>query len=74
MSKHESQQELFPATIWRPTCDSADLVESVTYHRKLNVEEWFYWEDIGAYSTATAVEFNGFPKARIYYFADEETM
>uniref|UniRef100_A0AC35GU18 Ornithine decarboxylase n=1 Tax=Panagrolaimus sp. PS1159 TaxID=55785 RepID=A0AC35GU18_9BILA len=73
-SKNESQQELFPATIWGPTCDSADLVESVSYHRKLNVGEWLYWEDIGAYSTATAVEFNGFPKARIYYFADEETM
>uniref|UniRef100_A0A914Y3G1 ornithine decarboxylase n=1 Tax=Panagrolaimus superbus TaxID=310955 RepID=A0A914Y3G1_9BILA len=63
-----------PATVWGPTCDSADIVEAVTYHRKLNIGEWLYWEDVGAYSTATAVEFNGFPKAKFYYYADQETM
>uniref|UniRef100_A0A914Q644 ornithine decarboxylase n=1 Tax=Panagrolaimus davidi TaxID=227884 RepID=A0A914Q644_9BILA len=71
---NDTNEELFPATIWGPTCDSADLVESLTYHRKLNIGEWLFWDEIGAYSISTVVEFNGFPKAKLYYFADDETM
>jgi ornithine decarboxylase len=63
-----------PACIWGPTCDGEDLVEGCTYLRRLYAGEWLYWEDIGAYSISTTVEFNGFPKAKVYYFADQQIM
>jgi hypothetical protein len=33
---------------------------------ELNVGDWLYVPDMGAYTTATSTEFNGFPKPEIF--------
>eukprot|EP00038_Savillea_parva_P006046 m.161360 g.161360 ORF g.161360 m.161360 type:complete len:450 (-) comp12065_c0_seq1:237-1586(-) len=55
-----------PATVWGPTCDSMDKVAMCTLP-KLDVGDWLWFEDMGAYTCAAASTFNGFAKPTASY-------
>ncbi|KHN86557.1 Ornithine decarboxylase [Toxocara canis] len=65
--------ECFPCSIWGPTCDGLDQVEKCRMMPQLSTGDWLYYENMGAYTQSAATTFNGFEKARSYYFADENT-
>jgi ornithine decarboxylase len=49
------------------TCDSIDLI---AYSEKMTVmeeDDWLVFPEMGAYTTSSASEFNGFPKPTCYY-------
>lgn len=48
-----------------PTCDAFDTVSTAEYLPELAIGDLLYVENIGAYSSASATTFNGFPKAKI---------
>jgi ornithine decarboxylase len=48
-----------------PTCDAFDTVSTAENLPDLNVGDLLYVENIGAYSNASATNFNGFPKAKV---------
>jgi diaminopimelate decarboxylase len=51
-----------------PTCDSFDKVSlSVELPWNLEVGDFLYTENIGAYSTASSTKFNGFDGAKILH-------
>jgi len=50
-----------------PTCDALDTVSSSENLPDLDVGDMLYVNDIGAYSNASATNFNGFPKAKILH-------
>jgi ornithine decarboxylase len=56
----KSRKELFKCTIFGPTCDSMDCIAKDIYLPELQVGEWLYFKDMGAYTTAAASPFNGF--------------
>lgn len=48
-------------SIWGPTCDGIDRIsESVCFEQALDVGDWLYFEDMGAYTKCSATRFNGF--------------
>ena len=48
-------------SIWGPTCDGIDrITESIRFHTALDVGDWLYFEDMGAYTKCSATTFNGF--------------
>ncbi|CAK7211018.1 Ornithine decarboxylase [Sporothrix bragantina] len=48
-------------SIWGPTCDGIDrITESIRFQQKLDVGDWLYFEDMGAYTSCSATRFNGF--------------
>jgi ornithine decarboxylase len=48
-------------SIWGPTCDGIDVVSSsCTFPEVLDVGDWLYFEDMGAYTKCSATRFNGF--------------
>nr|ALM31968.1 decarboxylase_GME3022 [Daldinia eschscholzii IFB-TL01] len=48
-------------SIWGPTCDGIDrITESIHFPHELNVGDWLYFEDMGAYTKCSATKFNGF--------------
>jgi ornithine decarboxylase len=56
-----------PLTIFGRTCDSGDTISQLTELEEPDVGDVLSVADMGAYTTVTASEFNGFPKAeRIY--------
>lgn len=48
-------------SIWGPTCDGIDVItEHTVLPGLLDVGDWLYFEDMGAYSKCSATQFNGF--------------
>lgn len=48
-----------------PTCDAFDTVSTAEMLPELDIDDLLYVKNIGAYSNASATNFNGFPKAKI---------
>lgn len=48
-------------SIWGPTCDGIDRIsESIRFDHVLDVGDWLYFDDMGAYTKCSATKFNGF--------------
>ncbi len=52
-------------TLAGPTCDSFDIISTSEELPELDIGDIVYVENIGAYSWATATNFNGLPPARV---------
>jgi ornithine decarboxylase len=48
-------------SIWGPTCDGIDRISASTHLAiELDVGDWLYFENMGAYTKCSATRFNGF--------------
>ncbi|KAF5506625.1 Ornithine decarboxylase [Colletotrichum siamense] len=48
-------------SVWGPTCDGIDrITETISFEHELDVGDWLYFEDMGAYTKCSATRFNGF--------------
>jgi len=56
----KDRTELHKCTIFGPTCDSMDCIAKDVYLPELEVGEWLYFKNMGAYTVAAASPFNGF--------------
>lgn len=55
------QEAKYKSTVFGPTCDSVDVVCRDLEVEELNVGDWLYFRNMGAYTTASGTQFNGFP-------------
>jgi len=63
-----NRTENFSCTIFGPTCDSMDCIGKDIMLPELEVGEWLYFKNMGAYTLAAASPFNGFKShANTYY-------
>uniref|UniRef100_L2FKD0 Ornithine decarboxylase n=1 Tax=Colletotrichum fructicola (strain Nara gc5) TaxID=1213859 RepID=L2FKD0_COLFN len=47
-------------SVWGPTCDGIDrITETISFEHELDVGDWLYFEDMGAYTKCSATRFNG---------------
>jgi ornithine decarboxylase len=60
-------------SIWGPTCDGIDrITESIRFGHELDVGDWLYFEEMGAYTKCSATKFNGFSDAHdVVYVCSE---
>jgi len=58
--KPANRTQEYKCTIFGPTCDSMDCVAKDILMPELEVGEWLYFKNMGAYTTAAASPFNGF--------------
>lgn len=63
-SDTESKRQSSEAILFGRTCDSLDVIAKGCMEN-LEVGDWLYFPLMGAYTSATASEFNGFPKPHI---------
>lgn len=56
-----------PTVVFGRTCDSGDCLGEAIPLPEVNVGDWIRVPTMGAYTTVTASEFNGFPKPRRIY-------
>jgi ornithine decarboxylase len=54
------------AVVFGRTCDSLDIIAKHVAMEELEVGDWLYFPNMGAYTTATSSEFNGFPKPVLF--------
>lgn len=62
--------ETYPCTIFGPTCDSMDCVNKDIHLPELEVGDWLYFKNMGAYSVAAASPFNGFKSCPSQFYVD----
>jgi ornithine decarboxylase len=62
----------FTSSIWGPTCDGLDCVVPECKLPELEVGQWMYFADMGAYTIAAGSTFNGMPRPHIFYVCNEE--
>jgi ornithine decarboxylase len=67
LEDYPSDVTLYPTTIYGPTCDSIDVVLRDFPMPELEIDDFFFWENMGAYTIAASATFNGFPIARKMY-------
>ena len=58
---------LYPSTVFGPTCDSMDVLSRGVLLPKMEVGDWMYFQNMGAYTSAAASTFNGFPTTEKFY-------
>jgi ornithine decarboxylase len=61
-----------PGILFGRTCDSLDVIARSESMEELEVGDWLWFPSMGAYTTATASEFNGFPKPPTFIDIEEE--
>jgi len=62
-----ASRELFGSTVFGPTCDSIDVIARSVLLPKLEVGDWMYFQNMGAYTMAAASSFNGFDPSEVFY-------
>lgn len=61
LSKRNGSTRSTEYSLWGPSCDGIDRIrESCTLHGVLDVGDWLYFEQMGAYTKCCATKFNGF--------------
>lgn len=62
----------FTSSIWGPTCDGLDCIVHDCKLPELEVGQWMYFADMGAYTMAAGSTFNGMPRPACFYVCSEE--
>lgn len=57
----------YRSIIFGPTCDSMDKIQTDIELPELEIGEWCFVRNFGAYTTAAASDFNGFTKKKAFY-------
>jgi len=65
--KKKDDIKLYRSTIFGPTCDSLDCISKNAMLPKLEIGEWLYFKEMGAYTSAAASRFNGFDHPNVFF-------
>lgn len=57
----------YECSLWGPTCDSMDCISRKEFLPELEVGDWLYFENMGAYTVAASSTFNGIPRPSLFY-------
>jgi hypothetical protein len=68
----EETQNLYPSTVFGPTCDSIDVVARSVLLPKLAIGDWLYFQNMGAYTMAASSSFNGFVPSQKFYVCSQK--
>ncbi|KAL7498813.1 hypothetical protein ACHAWT_006670 [Skeletonema menzelii] len=64
---HPQDENLYSSTVFGPTCDSMDVLSRGVLLPKMSIGDWMYFQNMGAYTSAAASTFNGFPTTEKFY-------
>jgi ornithine decarboxylase len=62
----ESPRNFSEGVLFGRTCDSVDVIARAEHMEELEVGDWLWFPAMGAYTRATASEFNGFPVPPVF--------
>lgn len=73
LARNAHERPHHPSTIFGPTCDSIDCIGKDLNLPEMQIGEWFYFRDMGAYTAASACQFNGFLTERFFYVDSKQS-
>lgn len=66
----ETKRREVPGILYGRTCDSVDMIAKSPAMEELMEGDWLWFPNMGAYTTVTSTEFNGFPKPPVLELDD----
>ncbi|KAJ8306141.1 hypothetical protein KUTeg_016686, partial [Tegillarca granosa] len=66
--KDQDDEMLFSSSVWGPTCDGLDCINKECQLPELQIGEWIFFKNMGAYTLAAASTFNGMPPPKRNYY------
>lgn len=72
LSGKNDADEKYTSSIWGPTCDGLDCIQTSIELPKFEIGEWMIWKNMGAYTISAAVQFNGLPFGKPMYFMSKQ--
>ena len=63
----------YKTSFWGPTCDGLDKICETSFP-ELNIEDYVYFDNMGAYTVAASSSFNGFQRPKSFYYVTEENL
>lgn len=74
-SAHQTPHCPNKVSIWGPTCDGLDCITKEHYMKyDLEVGDWLYFPNLGAYTSSAATPFNGFEQTVDVVYVDSEKL
>ena len=70
MASKPTARRRSPGVLFGRTCDSVDVIARAESMEELEVGDWLWFPAMGAYTRATASEFNGFPTPTVFEVVD----
>ncbi|KAH9504594.1 Mitochondrial 2-oxoadipate and 2-oxoglutarate transporter [Bulinus truncatus] len=67
------QPQLCPSVLWGPTCDSLDCIMKECLLPDMDVGQWLYFNNMGAYTITLSCDFNGISRPLRFYICDDIT-
>ncbi|MCX7552333.1 type III PLP-dependent enzyme [Marinicella sp. S1101] len=74
LKSHDMTQGLMPSVLAGPTCDSIDVIDDDIVLPPLEIGDIFVVTQVGAYSLASATEFNLYPKANALWLSGQKEL
>lgn len=68
----DPEEITYESSIWGPTCDGLDCILKSVQLPEHEVGQWFYFEDMGAYTVAAASSFNGMQRPSHHYYCHQQ--
>lgn len=73
LKSHDENERQVKTTIFGPTCDALDeIVVGMDLPESIDLGDFIYFENMGAYTIPVASPFNGFPLPKVYHFIDRD--
>jgi len=66
--RNVSDEYEYVSTVFGPSCDGLDCILKNYPLPKIELGEWLYWRNMGAYTMCAAASFNGFPLPDVHYY------
>lgn len=60
-------EEVYKSTIFGPSCDSLDMITKDFLLPEIDVGDWLIFDNMGAYTTCAASDFNGFRTTKMFF-------
>ncbi|XP_013388445.1 antizyme inhibitor 2 isoform X2 [Lingula anatina] len=70
--KDEVQMPVYQSTLWGPTLNPDNLLAENIQLPELDIGDWLYVPNMGAYTIVLASSFNGIAPPELFYFASDE--
>jgi ornithine decarboxylase len=72
VAPNDKPRRFMKGIIFGRTCDSLDKILESPAMEELEIGDWLWFPNMGAYTKATASEFNGFPTPPIHVLGEDE--
>lgn len=75
LHKHNADEKKIKSVIFGPTCDALDqVVDEIELPESVQIGDYIYFENMGAYTLPVASPFNGFPLPKVYSFIQRDML